>query len=433
MLIISVIIAAIAYIPCLVPSPLVTISHPDRLVGTIYYRGGTWPIHVDIGQAEDNVAVLTFPALGVAGIEVPMDVDEDVLTLDIPYGIGQQRLHWGNGAYRTDEQRDAGGAIALVLKADPVERPRTTRITFQSNDVSLAGTMWIPSEVDDQRLPLVVVGHGASPFSREMPEYRFWAEYLTRQGYAVFLYDKRGVGESEGNYEGALLSDLADDLIEAVKASSTHENVDRHRIALLGGSQFGWLAFRAARELELRAMVLTAPPAVDPVTLEIQVLADQLRTLDLTRDEYADAVAYVRAYFAASRHPELFDSLNTIRKKQEAENWSEHVPVAEQVSDLAWWGLHATFDPTADIEYCDCPVFIAYGRNDKIATPEINALRFENLLLTSPAPLELWIANDANHRLEVPGKMINGKFRFPQLAPGLLERVDAFLEEHLLP
>ena len=221
------------------------------------------------------------------------------------------------------------------------------------------------------------------------------------------------------------------DFVEAVRVASTHPRVDQERVAWLGGSQFGWIAFQASRSLKVNALVLGASPAVDPVTLEIRVLADVLSGNGIAGEDFADAMGYVRLYFAASRHPVLFEQLVAIAQDAAETPWIKYVPVPSAPSDLAWWRDHAAHDPATDIRSFKGPVFLAYGREDTIATPEINALRFEHLIQQGNGSLTLWIAEEADHRLEVPSRMIGDTLRFPQLAPGYVERIDAFLDEHL--
>jgi len=64
---------------------------------------------------------------------------------------------------------------------------------------------------------------------------------LVEDGIAVFSYDKRGVGESEGDCCPDALDLLAADADGAVLAMRSHPEVDPNRVGFYGASQAGWV------------------------------------------------------------------------------------------------------------------------------------------------------------------------------------------------
>lgn len=79
------------------------------------------------------------------------------------------------------------------------------------------------------------------------------AETLVRNGYAVFRYDKRGVGDSGGAYSGVsagnserLLAELASDAASAAEFLAEQPQIDAAHIGLFGASQAGWIVPQAA-------------------------------------------------------------------------------------------------------------------------------------------------------------------------------------------
>ena len=91
----------------------------------------------------------------------------------------------------------------------------TEDITFRGGSFEMSGTLIKPSE--EGRFPAVIVLHGSGPESRDGPAYKVIATTLVRNGFAVLLYDKRGVGNSGGDFESALYSDFIEDAIAAVR------------------------------------------------------------------------------------------------------------------------------------------------------------------------------------------------------------------------
>ncbi|MGE8302563.1 MAG: alpha/beta hydrolase family protein, partial [Sphingobacterium paramultivorum] len=70
----------------------------------------------------------------------------------------------------------------------------TKDIVFKSEGINLAGTMLQPRSAH----AAIVLIHGSGQEKRMME----FASYLAKNGIAVFTYDKRGVGKSEGTYAG---------------------------------------------------------------------------------------------------------------------------------------------------------------------------------------------------------------------------------------
>jgi dienelactone hydrolase len=89
-------------------------------------------------------------------------------------------------------------------------------------------------------------------------------------GFAVFAYDKRGVGRSGGQYSGigprnsdSMFDLLAADAVAGVEFLKARRQIDRSRIGLFGYSQAGWIApLAAARSSDVRFVILVSGPAV---------------------------------------------------------------------------------------------------------------------------------------------------------------------------
>ena len=76
----------------------------------------------------------------------------------------------------------------------------TEDITFKSGETVMSGLLVKPEETGI--FPAVIVLHGSGPESLNDPAYKITANTLVRSGFAVLLYDKRGVGKSGGDHPG---------------------------------------------------------------------------------------------------------------------------------------------------------------------------------------------------------------------------------------
>ena len=142
-------------------------------------------------------------------------------------------------------------------------------VKFQSRGVTLAGSILMPKKT----FAAVVIVHGSDPVKREME----FAKRLTKEGIAVFTYDKRGVGESEGVYVGPSvgtnnidttnLNLLSHDASSAVNTFRNYLKDKKTPIGLVGFSQAGWIIpIAASKNPLIEFMVLFSCPTI--TTLE---------------------------------------------------------------------------------------------------------------------------------------------------------------------
>lgn len=127
-------------------------------------------------------------------------------------------------------------------------------VTFTSEDqVTLSG-WYIPS----RNRAVVIVLHGYGGNRLEMLAR---AEFLARHRYGVLLYDLRGHGESGGNLRTYGWLDVQD-VSAALGFLQNQEDIDPHRIGILGFSIGGQIALRAAAQHELLKAVTADGPSL---------------------------------------------------------------------------------------------------------------------------------------------------------------------------
>ncbi|MGY1804945.1 alpha/beta hydrolase family protein [Blastococcus sp. SYSU D00922] len=114
-------------------------------------------------------------------------------------------------------------------------------------DNPLNGTLTLPA--GPLPAPAVLIASGSGPLDRDSDHRRArfgvarqLAHALAAGGLASLRYDKRGVGESPGDWRTAGLFDNVDDLGRAREALATRDEVDADRILLAGHSEGAILA-----------------------------------------------------------------------------------------------------------------------------------------------------------------------------------------------
>jgi pimeloyl-ACP methyl ester carboxylesterase len=153
------------------------------------------------------------------------------------------------------------------VKTELVDSITTEDVTFESEGVKLAGTIYSPNNPH----AAVVIVHG----SDQVPRMTKFAELLAEKNILVFTYDKRGVGASGGVYAGPEvgtnnisvenLNLLAKDASAAVDL--IHNKEGDLPVGLIGASQAGWIIPIVANKNPLvEFMVLFSSPTI--TTLE---------------------------------------------------------------------------------------------------------------------------------------------------------------------
>ncbi|MFO1499888.1 MAG: alpha/beta fold hydrolase [Verrucomicrobiota bacterium] len=150
----------------------------------------------------------------------------------------------------------AAAALALTPTARPAQEsvtsPFQTRdLAFTSADLQLEATLLLPN-VREGRVPGVAIIHGSGDSDRANPWTRAYAQALACRGIAVLHPDKRGSGQSGGDWRSATLSDLANDALAALRCLRKEPGLDPDRLGLIGFSQGGdILPLAASREAQV--------------------------------------------------------------------------------------------------------------------------------------------------------------------------------------
>jgi uncharacterized protein len=401
--------------------------------GRITLRGDSWPVRFDVTHsAHTTVATLDLPELGMAWQPLPASFARDTLVLEIPFGLGRLAARVDSTSLHAWRLTSGGDTLALVAQRRPAPTFQRHEMTFTNGSALLHGTFVRPAGRDP--VPAVVLVHGSAAQGRQSWPYRSMADFFVRRGFAVLYYDKRGVGESTGDWMTTTFPDIADlaaDLGAAVRWVRSQPGIIPDRIGVFGGSQALWVSARAAAAPQpggsIDFLILRGAPAVTPELQEIQRVRHSSDS-----DAIAQlAVQHTRLYFdvvrTGQRWPELLESVRNVRLHA----WGEELLQADTPDDLHWWRQNHAFDPAPDLRRLRVPMLFLYGEDDTVVPPSGNALLMAELVEAAPATILIFPR--ANHSLEVPaGPDPSGQWRFPRRAPGSFEAIDAWLRANVL-
>ena len=142
-----------------------------------------------------------------------------------------------------------------------------TRVRLRQREVRVgvdAATLTLPPGRGP--FPAVAMVHGSGVHTRS--EFQVFAAHCELLGIAVLADDKRGNGQSLGDYPGEGATDstvkmLAHDAQLEARFLAKLPSIDPKRVGLLGDSQAGWIiAYAAARESAVKWAVAIVGPTV---------------------------------------------------------------------------------------------------------------------------------------------------------------------------
>lgn len=278
-------------------------------------------------------------------------------------------------------------AVQFLMYLSPTED-----ITFRSSGFEISGVLVKPA--DEGKFPAVLVLHGSGPESRDGPSYRAVANILVRSGFAVLLYDKRGVGASGGEFDTAHYSDFIDDAIAAVLYLRNRDDIDADRIGLFGNSESGWftpeIAYRSGNIAFIFNRVGSPLPWIDTVLWEVRNEFIDAGVAETDLDKLLDITERRWSYYVATGlDPSLANSPSRDAINTDLKILREAVPFADQVlpeqlrpyemefySDFS---ADASYDPGPFLRLIDVPMYYVFGETD-VNVPTEQSVEFLEVL-----------------------------------------------------
>jgi pimeloyl-ACP methyl ester carboxylesterase len=227
-----------------------------------------------------------------------------------------------------DDPATARCNAPVVKYAEPTKYGNRTEVAvrFTCMGSDLAGILTVPA--GNGPYPAAVWVHGSGEAGRLTYGGAPLVRALVHDGVAVLSYDKRGVGESEGQCcpgDSGHFNVLAADAAGALEALAARPEIDMSRVGFIGASQAGWVV----------------PLAVSRVDLPVAF------------------TALVDAPVVSYGQEQLYSRL-TGEEGDEPSDLPESA-ILQQVRDAGPSG----FDPTAAIRQLDCPALWLYGGQDR--------------------------------------------------------------------
>jgi pimeloyl-ACP methyl ester carboxylesterase len=262
----------------------------------------------------------------------------------------------------------------MIMTNSTYSNYRIENHKFKSKGITCDGDLYLPSNVEMP--PIVVMAHGfGSERVLRLPAY---AEYFSQNGIAVFLFDYRGFGPSEGKPRNLVSpKHHIQDWANAIAYVRTLQNIDTNRIALWGSSYSGGhVLVTASKEPDLAGIVAQVPFVDAGSTVRRFKLSFILKSaVHALWDGF-------KALFGAKPHnikivglPNEFAALNT------PDAWGgmlNLIPPGYDIEAANFCPARAlmeliTYKPIKKAHKINCPVLIMGSKTDTLI--DINAVR----------------------------------------------------------
>jgi len=368
----------------------------------------------------------------------------DLPVTDLRIDSNQKRIRAGLTIFGSDHSGDIdlnyddnrlkgtlnwhGTPMDLDLKRDDAPQLGYTveKVIFKSGDIELAGSVVIPEKKGS--VAAVVFLPGSGPFTR------YWAAYyahnFAKLGYASFYFDKRGCGESKGNWITASLDDLADDAVAAMKYLASRKDIDAKQIGLWGVSQGGWVSSRVVTKTNVAFMIVNSGGGVLPYEEEMYSYEVALDRIGATPEQKNEARNLLHQYFNYLKSGLDREGLISEIKLAKSKPWFKAIQIDRVVpieKDRKNWEWVATYDPVQDIRRIKAPVLLMFGSKD-LDHPTLLAVEGwkKGLSLAENSTYDIKIF-EAGHAIR---KGVHGQFQgWPKFAPGYLETQLSWLQK----
>lgn len=253
---------------------------------------------------------------------------------------------------------------------------REEQVSFHSGDdkILLAGTLTLPQGNGPFAAAVLVSGSGSYDRDEVIAAHQWFlvlADFLTRKGIAVLRYDQRGVGQSSGSHETALLEDFAGDAQAALGYLKARPELDARRLGMIGHGEGGVLAsLVASRTADVAWLALLASPAANGEETLLRQSELVARAGGLSDEQIARSLQFDRRAYAVVREEKSVPALQARLKRlvEESGLGAAMPPAALQAQirwmTAPWFREFLVYDPGPVLKKLRIPVLAMNGDRD---------------------------------------------------------------------
>jgi pimeloyl-ACP methyl ester carboxylesterase len=299
-------------------------------------------------------------------------------------------------------------------------------IQYKSNGMELSGTLASPDLPGPFPTVLLITGSGQVDRNENSDKMRLNAfydisRYLAQNGIASLRYDKRGIGQSQGDYWATGFTDHVLDALAAVQYLKQQAIVQKNQIYVLGHSEGSFLATRMAAEgADVAGIILVAGGSHSgEAVLKWQAL------------QVTKGMKGFNGWLIRTLHIDVSKAqekqLEKIKKS--TQDWYRQQLFVKV--NAKWLREFMAYDPALDFPRITVPVLAITGSKDI----QVDPADLEQMAQLVNAPFEAHLIQGMTHLLRVEQgeasiSLYKEEIKRP-IAPELLEIIRGWLKERI--
>jgi dienelactone hydrolase len=262
-------------------------------------------------------------------------------------------------------------------KSSEIRAATEEAVHIASGKITLAGTLVLPAGSGQH--PAVVLFHGSGPQKRDL----FMARWFADRGIAAVAYDKRGVGESTGNFRAVPFMELCDDGLAAIEYLKSRKEIDAKRIGVWGLSQGGWLGpLAASRSADVSFVIAVSGPGVSPGEQMIVYYANELRSEGVAESDIREASTLRRDTWNYLSSGAGYEKAKAELEQARTKRWYKQVKAQQDdlfgplqtPAELSkpdhpgfnWFQHEMNYDPVPTLRAVRGPALFLFGDRDQL-------------------------------------------------------------------
>jgi pimeloyl-ACP methyl ester carboxylesterase len=291
----------------------------------------------------------------------------------------------------------------MIGPADALEREE---VSWTNGDVRLAGTLYVPE--GRGRHPVFIYLHGSGPETRRGMTYIQYARNFAKNGIAMLVYDKRGAGESTGDWKSTDYADLAEDAVKGIEYLMTRKDIDKKSIGVIGASEGGWTGPIAVNTSpHVTHAILTSAPPMSPNEQGYYEWSLELREEGMSEEDIAEIMELERQRDRVRKTDTGWEALDEAIAVAKRRPWYEAAGSPgrpnKKHSRYEWMRRNMDYDPLPALKKLDVPVLLLYGAKDPLVDAKTSAEVMEKLAEDEGKDFTIYTYPDGVHNLTANG------------------------------
>ena len=320
----------------------------------------------------------------------------------------------------------------LKKKSDksPVKNYSIENVVVKNGDVLLFADVYKPTT--SGRHPAVLILHGSTTNLKR--NYTFYADWLANQGFEVMIFDKRGNGDSTGDYMAATYDDFVSDAIFCLEELKKRPSVDKAKIGVWGFSQGATLLPLLAAKTNIPSFLIAVSPEVFSIS-QAAAYADSLRIVkggNLPANGHIAAEAHrqvEKMIREGTKHKKVENFINLNAFKHTFMNQTGlygNIDIDKQAYEGYYWGgRKMDFYPWW--KSLAIKTLVIFGEDDELLDANKNAKTIADLHNPKITIRQFARANHEMKKSFNPAKYPD--FDWPRVADGYLAAVREWVED----